>query len=80
MIARQEISGNAAYLKAARTLYFNEIERCAKSRVGGPNAPGGIRRLIDMIDQFGRTRDFYDASDADAFIEILPKEFRRFVT
>lgn len=79
MIARQEISGNAAYLKTARTLYFNEAEGCAKPRVGGPNAPGGIRRLIDMIDQFGRTRDFYDECDAKAFIEILPKEFLKFV-
>ena len=78
VIARQEIAGNAAYLKAIRTLYFNETERKVKSRVGGPNAPGGIRRLIDVVDQFGRTRDFYDSNDSVAFIKILPKEFARF--
>ena len=79
VIARQEIAGNAAYLKAIRTLYFNEMEHKVKSRVGGPNAPGGIRRLIDIVDQFGRTRDFYDENDSGAFIAILPKEFNRFL-
>lgn len=78
VIARQEIAGNAAYLKAIRTLYFDETKRRVKSRVGGPNVPGGIRRLVDIVDQFGRTRDFYDSNDSVAFIKILPKEFTRF--
>lgn len=79
IIARQDISGNAAYMKAIEILCFRTGLNAIKTRVGGPNVPGGIRRFAVMVDQFGMTRDFHEKKDAEAFIALLPKEFGRFL-
>ena len=80
IIARQDVSGNAAYMKAIEILYFKEDTKAVKAKVGGPNVTGGIRRFADMVDQFGMTRDFHEKEDAKAFVELLPQEFSRFTT
>lgn len=78
IIARQDVSGNAAYMKAIEILYFKEEIKTVKAKVGGPNVTGGIRRFADMVDQFGMTRDFHEKEDAKAFVKLLPQEFSRF--
>ena len=78
IIARQDIAQNEAFLDAIRQLYFDNARHVVKPKVGGPKAIGGIRRFVDMVDQFGRTRDFYAADDSLEFLKILPAEFDRF--
>lgn len=78
IIARQTISQNPAFLNAVRILYFDEENNRVKSRVAGPDQPGGIRRFVDMVDQFGMTRDFREMDDAYEFIALLPNEFTPF--
>ena len=78
IIARQSISQNPAFLNVVRILYFDGENNRVKSRVAGPNQPGGIRRFVDMVDQFGMTRDFREMDDAYEFIALLPNEFAPF--
>ena len=37
-----------------------------------------VEGVIDMVDQFGMTRDFHEAKDAVQFIALLPDEFNKF--
>ena len=75
--ARQPIIQNPALMQCVYSLYFDDERNCLK-RGGGGSGPGSPRRFIVAVDQFARTRDFFDLSDANEFLKILPTEFDRF--
>lgn len=77
LLARQTIIQNPAMVAAANHLYFDCSQNKIKRGAAG-SGPGGVRRLVEIIDQFSRTRDFFEVDDSISFLEILPKEFDRF--
>ena len=77
VIGRQYILQNQAFLKALNELYLREDASGLKKGAGG-DGPGAVRRFVDMVDQFGMTRDFHEVQDAVQFIALLPDEFSKF--
>ena len=77
LLARQSIIQNPAMMVVANRLYFNVSQNNVKRGAAG-SGPGSVRRLVEIIDQFSRTRDFFEADDSSSFLEILPKEFDKY--
>jgi len=77
IIGRQYILQNQAYLHALNILYLRADVSGLKKGAGG-DGPGAVRRFVDMVDQFGMTRDFHEEGDAGQFVALLPKEFSKF--
>jgi hypothetical protein len=74
--SRQELVTNRAIVGAATTLYFDSAAGVLKRGAGG-KGPGSPRRLADVLQQFDVTYDLYTL-DAEALLQLLPKEFERF--
>lgn len=77
IIGRQYILQNQAFLQALNKLYLRSDAAGLKKSAGG-DGPGAVRRFVDMVDQFGMTRDFHEVKDAEQFIALLPDEFNKF--
>jgi hypothetical protein len=75
--ARQELLTNKAVLDVVRRLYLKPRGRRLKTGASAPDTPGGIRRFVEVLNQFDVTWDLYSI-DADTLYWILPEEFDRF--
>lgn len=75
--SRQSLVQNPVFIEVLNRLYFDEELKKVKKGAGGPKA-ATARRLVVAIDQLQRTRDFFELSDVEEFLRILPKEFDKF--
>ena len=66
LLARQTIIQNPAMMAVANRLYFDVSLNNVKRGAAG-SGPGSVRRLVEIIDQFSRTRDFFDVDDSTSF-------------
>jgi hypothetical protein len=77
--SRYQVSGNVGIAEALFRLYWDDQKQAPK-RGAAPNSkkPGTLRRFGDLVQQFDRTFDLLSIG-ADSIIELLPKEFARFL-
>jgi len=73
---RQEIITNPAMVEAATRLYFDASAGRPRRRISR-DAPGGVRRFVEVLAQFDCTWDLYSMT-ADDILALLPQEFDRF--
>jgi len=76
--SRYQISSNQGIADALYRLYWDETKGAPK-RGAAPNkrTPGTLRRFSDLVQQLDRTYDLVSV-EADAILDLLPKEFTRF--
>lgn len=76
--SRYQISSNKGIADALYRLYWDETKGAPK-RGAAPNkrTPGTLRRFSDLVQQLDRTYDLVSVQ-ADAILDLLPKEFGKF--
>lgn len=77
LTARQELITNPAIVEAATRLYYDAVSGKLK-RGHGSKGRGSPRRLSIVLDQFTITYDLFSL-DAKELLQLLPKEFERFL-
>jgi hypothetical protein len=77
--SRYQISGNVGVAEALFRLYWDDKKQAPK-RGAAPNkkTPGTLRRFGDLVQQFDRTFDLLSIN-AEAILDLLPKEFAPFL-
>jgi hypothetical protein len=74
--SRQELITIPSVLESAYVLYFDQATQRLRAR-SGTKGPGGPRRLVDVLNQFDLTFDFFTL-EASRLVSLLPREFRAF--
>ena len=77
IMSRQELWSSEAVVRLASELYYEKIHKKFKRGAAGKGA-GSVRRYVDILQQLDRTYDLASMSTTD-LIQLLPKEFTRFV-
>ncbi|MDI6732679.1 MAG: hypothetical protein QME51_02140 [Planctomycetota bacterium] len=72
--SRQDFISNKYIVEAIDKLYWDESKEKPKPKALGPKVGGGLRRLIQLIQQFGRTYDLFSIPPKE-FLSLLPQEF-----
>lgn len=72
--SRQELITNRAVLQLLDRLYFDEAKGRPKKGASDRTAAGGLRHLVDYLDQLDRTYDLYSLS-TETLVEFLPNPF-----
>jgi hypothetical protein len=78
LASRNELVSNPSVVEAATRLYIDSVSGDFKKGAKG-SGKGSPRRFHKVLEQFDLTFDIY-GSTADRIIELLPKEFDRFVS
>lgn len=73
-IGNQQIFSSHALVEVLDRLYYSSRRKHYKKGVQGKTTPGNMRRIPDMVKQFGLTYDLADMTTAD-ILDLLPGEF-----
>ena len=75
--SRQELISCKPIMQTVTRLYFNDKDQLPK-KGSSSSGPGSPRRFAIVHQQFSRTYDFYEMN-VDDILNLLPKEFDRFI-